>query len=53
VTHHVLADRAEQESRNNAADTVIAGMHINDWDAIESIRRLVGQQPSPQGSRRV
>jgi NADPH-dependent 2,4-dienoyl-CoA reductase/sulfur reductase-like enzyme len=29
-------------------DTVIAGMHINDWDAIEPIRRLVGQQASPQ-----
>ncbi|HEY0643527.1 MAG TPA: FAD-dependent oxidoreductase, partial [Nocardioides sp.] len=29
-------------------DTVIGGMHINDWDAIEPIRRLVGQQASPQ-----
>ncbi|HEY0645173.1 MAG TPA: oxidoreductase C-terminal domain-containing protein, partial [Nocardioides sp.] len=29
-------------------DTVIAGMHINDWDAIEPIRRLVGQPASAQ-----
>lgn len=29
-------------------DTVIAGMHINDWDAIDPIKRLVGQQASPQ-----
>lgn len=28
--------------------TVIAGMHINDWDAIEPIRRIVGQQATTQ-----
>ncbi|HEX6337328.1 MAG TPA: FAD-dependent oxidoreductase, partial [Jiangellaceae bacterium] len=25
-------------------DTVLAGMHVNDWDAIESIRRIVSAQ---------
>jgi NADPH-dependent 2,4-dienoyl-CoA reductase/sulfur reductase-like enzyme len=28
--------------------TVIGGMHINDWDAIDPIRRIVGQQASAQ-----
>jgi NADPH-dependent 2,4-dienoyl-CoA reductase/sulfur reductase-like enzyme len=28
--------------------TVIAGMHINHWDAIEPIRRIVGQQATTQ-----
>jgi NADPH-dependent 2,4-dienoyl-CoA reductase/sulfur reductase-like enzyme len=28
--------------------TVIAGMHINDWDAIEPIKRIVGHQASAQ-----
>lgn len=27
---------------------VVAGMHINDWDAIEPIKRIVGQQASAQ-----
>ena len=24
-------------------DEVVAGMHVNDWDAIDDVRRLVGQ----------
>ena len=28
-------------------DEVVAGMHANDWDAIEDVRRIVGTQVSP------
>jgi NADPH-dependent 2,4-dienoyl-CoA reductase/sulfur reductase-like enzyme len=28
------------------ADTVVAGMQVNDWDAIEPIRRMVGRPAS-------
>jgi 3-phenylpropionate/trans-cinnamate dioxygenase ferredoxin reductase subunit len=30
------------------SDTVVAGMHINDWDAIEPIKRLVGRPATPR-----
>lgn len=29
-------------------NTVVAGMHINDWDAIEPIKRIVGRQARPE-----
>ena len=29
-------------------DTVVAGMHVNDWDAIEPIRRIVGSPVDPR-----
>jgi 3-phenylpropionate/trans-cinnamate dioxygenase ferredoxin reductase subunit len=28
-------------------DTVVAGMHVNDWDAIDEIRRVVGTSEGP------
>ena len=29
-------------------DRVVAGMHVNDWDAIDEIRRVVGtDEPRP------
>ena len=28
-------------------DQVVAGMHVNDWDAIEDVRRVVGQRVDP------
>ena len=27
--------------------TIVAGMHVNDWDAIDDVRRLVGTQVDP------
>ncbi len=30
-------------------DTVVAGMHVNDWDAIDEIRRVVGTHDGPPG----
>ncbi len=30
-------------------DRVVAGMHVNDWDAIDEIRRIVGTQETPPG----
>jgi 3-phenylpropionate/trans-cinnamate dioxygenase ferredoxin reductase subunit len=30
-------------------DTVVAGMHANDWDAIDEIRRVVGTHDGPPG----
>jgi 3-phenylpropionate/trans-cinnamate dioxygenase ferredoxin reductase subunit len=30
-------------------DTVVAGMHVNDWDAIDEVRRVVGTQETPTG----
>ena len=27
-------------------DRIVAGMHANDWDAIDQIRRLVGTEAS-------
>jgi 3-phenylpropionate/trans-cinnamate dioxygenase ferredoxin reductase component len=30
-------------------DIVVAGMHVNDWDAIDEIRRVVGTQEGPPG----
>lgn len=30
-------------------DTVVAGMHANDWDAIDEIRRIVGTEETPPG----
>ena len=32
-------------------DLVVAGMHANDWDAIEQVRRLVGQRVDPGSLR--
>jgi 3-phenylpropionate/trans-cinnamate dioxygenase ferredoxin reductase component len=31
-------------------DTIVAGMHVNDWDAIDEIRRVVGTDEAPPGS---
>jgi hypothetical protein len=31
-------------------DSVVAGMHVNDWDAIDEIRRIVGTQETPPGT---
>jgi 3-phenylpropionate/trans-cinnamate dioxygenase ferredoxin reductase subunit len=31
-------------------DRVVAGMHVNDWDAIDEIRRVVGTDETPPGS---
>ncbi len=31
-------------------DRVVAGMHANDWDAIDEIRRVVGTTEAPPGS---
>jgi 3-phenylpropionate/trans-cinnamate dioxygenase ferredoxin reductase subunit len=31
-------------------DRVVAGMHVNDWDAIDEIRGLVGTDQAPPGS---
>ncbi len=31
-------------------DTVVAGMHANDWDAIDEIRRVVGTHDGPPAS---
>ena len=28
-------------------DLVVAGMHVNDWDAIDDVRRLVGRRVDP------
>jgi 3-phenylpropionate/trans-cinnamate dioxygenase ferredoxin reductase subunit len=28
-------------------DTVVAGMHVNDWDAIDEVRRVVGTSDGP------
>jgi 3-phenylpropionate/trans-cinnamate dioxygenase ferredoxin reductase component len=28
-------------------DRVVAGMHVNDWDAIEDVRRVVGERVDP------
>jgi len=28
-------------------DEVVAGMHANDWDAIEDVRRIVGTRVAP------
>ena len=28
-------------------DEVVAGMHANDWDAIEDVRRIVGTEVDP------
>jgi 3-phenylpropionate/trans-cinnamate dioxygenase ferredoxin reductase subunit len=30
-------------------DTVVAGMHVNDWDAIDEVRRVVGTNDGPPG----
>ena len=30
-------------------DTVVAGMHVNDWDAVDEIRRVVGTHDGPPG----
>jgi 3-phenylpropionate/trans-cinnamate dioxygenase ferredoxin reductase subunit len=30
--------------------TVVAGMHVNDWDAIDEIRRVVGTDEAPSGT---
>jgi 3-phenylpropionate/trans-cinnamate dioxygenase ferredoxin reductase subunit len=30
-------------------DTVVAGMHVNDWDAIDEVRRVVGTHDGPPG----
>ncbi|MGA8245763.1 MAG: FAD-dependent oxidoreductase, partial [Nocardioides sp.] len=30
-------------------DTVVAGMHVNDWDAIDEVRRVVGTRETPPG----
>jgi hypothetical protein len=30
-------------------DTVVAGMHANDWDAISEVRRLVGRRVDTAG----
>ena len=32
-------------------DLVVAGMHANDWDAIEQVRRLVGRRVDPDALR--
>ena len=29
------------------SDQVVAGMHVNDWDAIDDVRRIVGRQVDP------
>jgi 3-phenylpropionate/trans-cinnamate dioxygenase ferredoxin reductase subunit len=31
-------------------DTVVAGMHVNDWDAIDEVRRVVGTSDGPPSS---
>jgi 3-phenylpropionate/trans-cinnamate dioxygenase ferredoxin reductase subunit len=28
-------------------DLAVAGMHVNDWDAIDDVRRIVGQRVDP------
>jgi 3-phenylpropionate/trans-cinnamate dioxygenase ferredoxin reductase subunit len=28
-------------------DLVVAGMHVNDWDAIDDVRRIVGERVDP------
>ena len=32
-------------------DQVVAGMHANDWDAIDDVRRLVGRRVDPSSLR--
>ncbi len=46
----VRGDRAERKLQAYwlRAGTVVAGMHLNDWDAIDTIRSVVGG-PLPEG----
>ncbi len=32
-------------------DLVVAGMHVNDWDAIDRVRALVGTRPAEAALR--
>ena len=48
--------RGDEEARVLTAfwlrgSTVLAGMHLNDWDAIDPIRALVGNQVSVDALR--
>ena len=40
----IRGDRAERKLQAYwlRAGTVVAGMHLNDWDAIDTIRSVVG-----------
>ena len=47
----VRGDRATRPASSRACwlrgGRVVAGMHVNDWDAIDQVRALVGRRSTP------